>query len=260
MKKEHRALIALLVIGATSYTAFMWRQSPSFEAQDPHYREGPIVGEHAPSQPKPSQPARHTQLTTPAKPQAQQNLQSAQTQERAQPQTAPLPPLPPLPQEGWSIKERGALAAPIDLARAALAQDLTWDEEASGGWRHIAGGATLTLSTLREGRLTGVTLRFEREGGASAVIPPLEALLLGSGEPSMLRWERNPGEPAPPVGGRLTHRDTAEEANERSMYYYCEYPSPQGDEPLLPHTCHFTLEPHPQALKLGEALQPLPSF
>jgi hypothetical protein len=260
LKKEHRALIALLVIGATSYTAFMWRQSPSFEAQDPHYREGPIVGEHAPPQPKPSQPARHTPLMTSGQQPDSQKTQSTQIQERAQPQVPLLPPLPPLPQEGWSIKERGALAAPLDLARAALAQDLTWDKEPSGAWRHIAGGATLTLSTQREGRLTGVTLRFEREGGASAVIPPLETLLLGAGEPSMLRWERDPGEPALPVGGKLTHRDTAEEGRERSMYYYCEYPSPQGDEPLLPHTCQFTLEPHPQALKLGEALQPIPSF
>ena len=171
----------------------------------------------------------------------------------------PLPPLPSLPADGWNIKERGALAAPLATVSQALTQDPMW-EQREGRWAHLAGGCSLELSHSREGRLTGVTLSFEPNAGASAVIPPLENFLLGRGEPSMLQWELLPSEPHDPVGGRI-HRSLPSEgegeAQERGLFYYCEYGAPLPQAPSLPTRCLFTLEPSEEALALGPQLKPL---
>jgi hypothetical protein len=171
----------------------------------------------------------------------------------------PKAPLPPIPAQGWDIKRQGALAAPLAEVSQALTQDPMW-ERREGAWAHLAGGCALELSHSREGRLTGVTLSFEPNTGASAVIPPLENLLLGRGEPSMLQWELSPSEPHDPVGGRLHRSIPAEgegEPQAREMFYYCEYGAPLPQAPSLPKRCLFTLEPSDEALALGPQLKPL---
>lgn len=163
--------------------------------------------------------------------------------------------LPPLPSAPWSIRERGALTAPRAALTAHLQRDERWRLGPDGGWLREDAGARVTL-TEREGRIIALTVSFN-ERGSSALMPEIELMLLGSGSPSMIRWERALPAQGRQVGGLLSQPMTGSVA--REAYYLCDYGEASAQR-TLPERCVFSYEPTQEALSLGAALRPAPQW
>lgn len=156
--------------------------------------------------------------------------------------------------EPWSLQQRGLITAPMAVLNDLIEKDPRWQVISDQHLYRQDADATFAVIEVEDGRIVAMSLTFG-ERGASAIMPEIEMILLGSEISSPILWDLAPSARDRLAGGLLTQASLQEGSEARRVYYFCDY----GDVSLNlahPKSCIFSFNITKEAWSLGAHLKP----